>query len=231
MGKTHAALGFCLLLLSASLPPRGHCESEPTGVKPSFTPASPEDAPAAGMFLVAQRELRDLYFGHTVILLLQHDAEGSLGLIVNRRFDLNLAEAVPELDHAEAENHALSFGGPVGTHQVFMLLRDADALPGAYPVTEGIYFSGDRRVLDEMLTRKATDAELRLFIGYAGWGEGQLARELQLGSWHLVHGDSKAVFDGRMDGLWHRLIKTLEPLGIEVRREHGSDLLVRAGGL
>ena len=68
-------------------------------------------------------------------------------------------------------------------------------------------------------------------LGYAGWGEGQLARELQLGSWHLVHGDSKAVFDGRMDGLWHRLIKTLEPLGIEVRRQHGSDLLVRAGGL
>jgi putative transcriptional regulator len=181
--------------------------------------AAPQDSePAPGMFLVAQRGLHGPYFGQTVILLLQHDANGSLGLIINRKFNLQLSDAVEDIDKAEASKHALFFGGPLGTHRVFMLMRHGDAADQAHQIAGDIYFSAHRDVLEDMLERKTPDSELRLFLGYSSWSAGQLAGELTRGSWHLAEGDSEAVFDAASHGLWEQLIETLEPSGIEVKR-------------
>jgi putative transcriptional regulator len=184
---------------------------------PSLSPASQDDEPAPGMFLVAQRSLHDPFFGQTVILLLQHDANGSLGLIINRKFNLQLSDAVKDIDKVEASKHALFFGGPLGTHRVFMLMRHGDATDHAHQIASDIYFSAHRDVLEHLLERKTPDSELRLFLGHASWSAGQLAGELMRGSWHLAEGDSEAVFDAASNGLWEQMIETLEPKGIEVK--------------
>jgi putative transcriptional regulator len=185
--------------------------------------AAPQDSePAAGMFLVAQRGLHDHTFGQTVILLLQHNANGSLGLIVNRKFNLQLSDAVKDIDKAEASKHTLFFGGPLGIHRVFMLMRYGDAAGQAHQVAGDIYFSAHRDVLEHLLEHKTSNNELRLFLGYSSWSAGQLARELTRGSWHLVDGDAAAVFDAASSGLWKQLIETLEPSGIEVKRGEPS---------
>jgi putative transcriptional regulator len=184
---------------------------------PAAVAATPEDEPAAGMFLVAQRGLHDPYFGQTVVLLLQHGASGSLGLIVNRRFNMQLSDAVTDIDEAEASKHALFFGGPLGTHRIFMLMRNGDADGEAHQITADVYFSAHRDVLEQALHRKTPDTEMRLFLGYSSWSAGQLDRELERGSWHLAAGDPKAIFDAASGSLWERLIEILEPSGIEVK--------------
>jgi putative transcriptional regulator len=180
-----------------------------------------DKVPAAGMFLVARRTLSDPYFAETVVLLLEHGAHGTQGLIVNRRFQVSLADAVPELDEPEAEQHRVFFGGPLGSHQIFMLLRNDEPLPQTRHIAADIYFSADREVLDHALTNGTPGSALRFYVGYASWGAGQLAHEIARGSWHLIAADPAVVFDGASEELWHRLIDELEPEGIEVRLDSG----------
>jgi putative transcriptional regulator len=192
--------------------------------------AAPDDQPAAGMLLIAQRDLFDPYFAETVILLLQHDDNGTVGLIVNRKFNMQLSDAVSDIDKAEASKHALFFGGPLGTHRIFMLMRNA-AAGEAHQITANIYFSAHRDVLEQALDRKTPDTEMRLFLGYSSWAAGQLDQELARDSWHLATADPKAIFDAASDRLWERLIEILEPNGIEVKLGPAENFLNAESGL
>ncbi len=178
--------------------------------------SSGDIAPATGMLLVARRNLTGPVFGRTVILLLNHDENGSIGLVLNRRIESTLSSVISGVDD-EADRLPVFFGGPVGMHQVYMLLRNDEPIPHAQHITADIYFSAARPVLDEMLERQVTGSELHLYIGYAGWGAGQLATEIERGSWELAESDPDAVFEASDQSLWQRLIDKLEPIGIEVR--------------
>ena len=226
-----ALLIVCLGILPLTGVTRGLCDSQGDVPTQSMVAASQEDTPAPGMFLVAQRSLHDPYFGRTVILLLQHNKNGSVGLIINHRFNLQLSDAVENIDKVEASKHTLFFGGPLGTHRVFMLMRNGDITGQAHQITSGIYFSAHRETLEHALERKTPDSELRLFLGYSSWSAGQLAAELVRGSWHLAAGDSESIFDSASDGLWERLIETLEPSGIEVKRDNREDLFKPENGV
>lgn len=218
MRRIIALLTVCLGTLMLTGVSRGLSSLHGTASIPAGVAVPQHSEPAPGMFLVAQRGLHDHYFGQTVILLLQHGANGSLGLIINRKFNLQLSDAVKDIDKVEAGKHALFFGGPLGTHRVFMLMRHGDATDQTHQIATDIYFSAHRDVLEQMLERKTPDSELRLFLGHSSWSAGQLAGELMRGSWHLAEGDSEAVFDAAGNGLWRQLIETLEPVGIEVKR-------------
>lgn len=231
MRQIGALLIVCLASLTLTGVSRGLPGFQSTASSPAAVAVSQDSEPARGMFLVAQRGLRDPYFGQTVILLLQHDANGSLGLIVNQKFNLQLSDAIKDIDKAEASKHSLFFGGPLGTHRVFMLMRHGDATGQAEQIAGDIYFSAHRDVLEHALERKTPDSELRLFLGYSSWSAGQLAGELTRGSWHLAAGNSEAIFNTASNGLWERLIDTLEPRGIEVKRGPGEDLFKPATGL
>lgn len=231
MRQIRALLIVCLGSLTLTGVSRGLSALQSTVSPPAPIAVSQDSEPARGMFLVAQRGLHDPYFGRTVILLLQHDANGSLGLIVNHKFNLQLSDAVEDIDKAEASKHSLFFGGPLGTHRVFMLMRHGDATGQAQQIAGDIYFSAHRDVLEHALERKTPNSELRLFLGYSSWSAGQLAGEFMRGSWHLTAGNSEAIFDTASDGLWDRLIETLEPRGIEVKRAPGEGLFKPATGL
>ncbi|MEA2080965.1 MAG: YqgE/AlgH family protein [Pseudomonadota bacterium] len=218
MRRIKALLIICLGILTLTGVTGGLATFRGTAPIPALVAVPQGNEPAPGMLLVAQRGLHDHYFGQTVILLLQHDASGSLGLIVNRKINLQLSDAIEGIDKAEASKHTLFFGGPLGTHRVFMLMRHPDATGQAQQIASDIYFSTHRDVLEHMLERKTPNSELRLFLGYSSWSAGQLAGELTRGSWHLAEGDSEAVFDALSNGLWEQLIETLEPSGIEVKR-------------
>lgn len=194
-------------------------------LQPAVDPQRQDSVPEPGMFLVATRALNDPWFGQSVVLLLEHGAGGSVGLVVNRRFQTRLSEAVPDLEPSEADKHPVYFGGPLGSHQVFMLLRDKEPIPQARHIAADIYFSADRRVLDQALKQKMPGSKLHFYLGYASWTAGQLAHELVRGSWHLASGDPGTVFDDTGKDLWDRLIDELEPLGIEVRVVSPSQLL------
>ncbi len=191
---------------------------------PALAPQQQDGEPAPGMFLVATRDLMDPWFGRSVVLLLDHDDGGSLGLIVNRRFRATLSDAIPELEQPEAARHPVFFGGPLGSHQLFMLLRNDKPVPQTQHIAADIYFSAERSVLDHALQNKTPGDALHFYIGYASWTSGQLAHELARGSWHLVTGNTAVVFEDGAEDLWEQLIDDLEPPGIEVRIDPSAPL-------
>ena len=159
--------------------------------------------PAPGMFLVASPKMRDPRFKQTVILLVEHSAEGSLGFIVNRRTDMTVADAFPELDQHRQLEHALYFGGPVQPSRIMYVYSDTDQIT-EQKVISGVYWGANYEDLKGILNEKNEDT-LRIFFGYAGWGPGQLEFELSLGDWQLLPASSDHIFSKDSKHLWHLL--------------------------
>jgi putative transcriptional regulator len=225
------ALGFVsAVALTMALRGTGSAPGSQNVLQPAAAPHTRDAAPQPGMFLVATRDLSDPWFAQSVVLLLQHNNGGSLGLIVNRRFQTSLSEAIPDLERPEADKHPVFFGGPLGSHQVFMLLRNQEPIPAAHHIAADIYFSADQDALDYALKQNKPADKLHFYLGYASWTAGQLAHELLRGSWHLTSGNADTVFSDTNEALWAQLIDELEPLGIEVRRTPPSQLLVALPG-
>ena len=184
--------------------------------------------PRSGMFLVARRALDDPFFGQSVVYLVEHGEGGTLGLIVNRSSDVSLSEAVPDIDDRHATAHALYYGGPVELPMILMLVRSESPTEGMQHVSQDVYISSDRRVLDALLAAEKPASEVRFYFGHSGWAAGQLDFELERESWHVVTADTDAIFSAKTDALWDLLIERLEPSGIQVDNRPSLPILAFA---
>ncbi len=167
--------------------------------------------PAAGVLLVAKPKMADPRFQETVVLLLAHGEEGTLGLILNRPTDLSLARLMPDLEAPEKERHVIFYGGPVGLNLLLYLVRGTDAPDEARSVLGNVYYGADRDKLGKLLKGPQDAGTLRLYVGHAGWAPGQLAGEIARGDWLLVKGDSRIVFEGDLPNLWRELMQQPPP--------------------
>ena len=190
--------------------------SQRVSISPSL-PGAASIEPAPGVFLVAQRSLDGSHFERTVIYLVEHDEQGTLGLIVNRASKIDISEAIPDIETGEGSGHRLHYGGPVGLSAILILSRGDSAIEGMTHVAEDVYVGSDRLALDALLAEKRSAGEVRFYIGYSGWGPGQLDSELERDSWHVVAAGAKSIFSDDGASLWNRLIESLEPVGIQVR--------------
>ena len=174
--------------------------------------------PLAPGFLVALDPILDPNFARTVVLMLHHDAEqGALGLVLNRSTDFPLSALCESLDlvwQGEATATA-DWGGPVQPNQGWVVYRDALAgVEDAEQVTPQLHWSGSREALERVAEGQANGA--RIFLGYAGWGPGQLEGEIATGAWLVVPLETtradRLVFDTPREELW---TATVRSLGIE----------------
>jgi putative transcriptional regulator len=165
---------------------------------------------AAGKFLVASRDLGDPNFAKTVVLLLGHDDKGSLGLVINRRSRTPLSTLLKEIPEAQNRSDPVFLGGPVEKPSAMALLRARVAPPESRTVVAGVHRLLTRAALQKVFMEKVEESALRIYLGYAGWGPGQLAREVESGAWFLFPADAGAVFDADPDGVWARLIRRTE---------------------
>ncbi len=174
---------------------------------------APAQAPelAAGTFLVASRDLGDPNFSETVILVLRYDEEqGAMGLIVNRRTDLPLSRVFEDVKSAKGRKDQAYMGGPVEPGDVLALLKSSTKLEDAERVFGNVYLISDKDLLEKALADKAEPGAFHVFLGYAGWGPGQLEHEVDLGAWHILPPDAASVFDADPDSVWPRLIRRTE---------------------
>jgi putative transcriptional regulator len=191
------------------------------GLAPVPAPAQAPEL-AAGTFLVASRDLGDPNFSETVILLLRYDEEqGAMGLIVNRRTDLPLSRVFDDVKSAKGRKDLAYMGGPVEPGDVLALLKSSAKLEDADRVFGSVYLISDKELLEKMLADKAESGVFHVFLGYAGWGPGQLEHEMDLGAWHILPADAASVFDADPDSVWPRLIRRTE-LRIARRRERSG---------
>lgn len=156
-------------------------------------------APQAGDLLLAAPGMMDPRFHRTVIYLLQHDEDGSAGVIVNRRFDPVVTGI--SLPDWVADTALVLAGGPVGEDSILALAAVADTPAGAQrAVGRGVCVVD----LDEL-----TDVpipSLRLFVGYAGWGPGQLAGELARHDWLVLGAEPADVLDVDPEDTWRTVL-------------------------
>ncbi len=151
----------------------------------------------AGKLLVATPMLIDPHFWRTVIFMLQHDEEGTVGLVLNRPTPELVVDHLPEWIAGKSDPQRLFYGGPVEPEMAIALgpggVGEQTMLPGV--------------TLVDLSTNPPTDpARIRVYSGYAGWGAGQLEAEIAEGSWYLVQASPDDPFD-RPEGQWARILR------------------------
>lgn len=153
------------------------------------------------MLLVASPTLLDPNFADTVVLLLDADEDGALGVVLNRPSPVAVAEVLGQWSGAVAQPDVLFEGGPVSTDAALAvaLLRDPEEVPVGFRVVEGRLGLVDLDAPAELLSGSL--AGLRIFAGYAGWAPGQLEAEVEEGTWYVAAGEALDVFRGDTDRL------------------------------
>jgi putative AlgH/UPF0301 family transcriptional regulator len=164
----------------------------------------------AGKLLVASRTLGDPNFAETVVLLVRCDVDGVVGLILNRRTDVPLSRVLEQFAGAKDRSDPAYLGGPVEPSAVFALLRSTAKLDGAEQVISGLYLISTKTVFEKVISGRPDPGALHVYLGYAGWSNEQLRKEVEMGSWFIFQGDAPTVFDADPDSLWRQMIKRTE---------------------
>jgi putative transcriptional regulator len=182
----------------------------PAAVAPAAAQSMRPADLGAGKLLVASRDLPDPNFSKTVVLLVQFDEDGVVGLIVNRRSKVPISQVLEDVTGAKERADPVFAGGPVDQTQVIALLRSKNKLDDAAKVVGDVYLVANKQLLEKTLASKVDPERFRVFVGYSGWTEPQLENEVDLGAWYIFRGDAEAVFDSDPESLWPRLIRETE---------------------
>ncbi len=179
-----------------------------------------------GKLLVSARGLGDPNFAETVVLLVQYDQHGALGLMINRRTEATVSRVLKDVDTAKRGSDPIYIGGPVELDTVLALFKSEKKPDEAASVSGDIYLVTAKSPLEKALAASTGGADLRIYLGYCGWDAGQLENEMRLGGWWIFDGNDGAVFDSHPDSLWSRYISRTEQEVVELRPE--SPLLLPA---
>jgi putative transcriptional regulator len=159
-----------------------------------------------GQYLIAGRNLKDPNFLRTVVLIVEHNEAGAMGLVLNRPTNVEIRKALAghfELPEADAPVY---YGGPVEPAALFLLHDSAEQSGGELPILPGLFVGANAEVFEKVVTTAAaTGARYKVFAGCAGWGPGQLEGELERADWHVAPAETEDVFDGDPYDQWERL--------------------------
>lgn len=165
-----------------------------------------------GQLLVAVPHMEDPRFQRSVIYMCSHDREGAIGLIVNKLIEhMPFADLLRQLDvpgEWRDQQIRVHFGGPVEPGRGFVLHSPDYTVEGTKRVGGGMALTGTTEILRDMALGHGPRQSL-LALGYAGWGPGQLDREIQENGWLVVGADAPLLFDRDLDGKWQKAIAKL----------------------
>ncbi|HEU4609267.1 MAG TPA: YqgE/AlgH family protein [Chitinophagaceae bacterium] len=163
--------------------------------------------PGPGILLIAEPFLKDPNFQRTVVLLCDHQKEGSFGFVINRHFDHKLNELMNDMDDLSLP---VFYGGPVQMDSLHFLHQYPEKIPGSYEVQAGIFWGGDFETAISLLREGSIKPDkIRFFIGYSGWSGGQLDMELKEKSWLTVGATRRVVFHNSASEIWKESLKLL----------------------
>lgn len=200
-------------------------DRQPTTAPLGWVPVAGQDI-VAGALVVAMPLLADPNFDHTVIFLLEHSADGTVGVVLNRPSEVTLEHVLPTWAPLATGSEFFHVGGPCQTDAALCLVRGAllDARArveggraelasvGLKPAAAGIYLA-DLDVEPVPSAQLVTD--IRVYAGYAGWSSGQLAAEIAEGAWLCLPARPDDVFTNEPETLWRSVLRRQQgPLGV-----------------
>ena len=168
----------------------------------SWPALADEPKPVTTILLVARADLPDGNFKDSMVLVMNNIGPVPGGLIINRPTRVPVSRLFPDLERLAQVDDKIYFGGPVQIDSVSFLFR-ADAPPEhATRILDGVYISSDADLLHKLLERDKPMEGLRVFIGYSGWGPGQLEAEIARGDWTLAPAEANAIFERKSEHPW-----------------------------
>jgi putative transcriptional regulator len=165
---------------------------------------------AEGKLLVAARGSPDAYFAESVILLARYEERSAVGVIINRRIKVSISRALPGMKGANNRTDPVYDGGPVGRAGVLALLRSANPPQEAGRIFADVYLVSSQSLLESTLAAGTEPDRFRVYLGYCGWGAGQLETEVERGLWHILPASAGTIFDNDPNSVWSRLIQQRE---------------------
>ncbi|MCB0483765.1 MAG: YqgE/AlgH family protein [Flavobacteriales bacterium] len=164
--------------------------------------------PSTGDVLISEPFLADPNFARSVILLIRHDDEGSVGFVLNELARFTIGEVLPDFPMPSLPVY---LGGPVGKQHLFVIHTLGHLLPDAIEISDGLFWGGDFETITAMAKSNELDPNaVKFFAGYSGWSEGQLKKEIFENSWITSRLETPLVMSHQVQQLWK---KTLIKMG------------------
>jgi putative transcriptional regulator len=162
--------------------------------------------PSPGSVLISDPFLDEDFFRRSVILICNHDEEGSFGLVLNNYLNIDLHELEETFPDIQAR---ISVGGPVDTEHLFFIHLFGDQVEASTQIKDNMYFGGDFDQLKELISQDPDGrSKVRFFLGYSGWAKEQLRNELGENSWIVANNiTEQEIFDTYNDELWRTCLE------------------------
>jgi putative transcriptional regulator len=161
--------------------------------------------PSPGKLLIAEPFLDDPYFKRSVVLLTEHNENGSIGFILNKPIEIKLKDAVGELPPIDSNIH---LGGPVARETLHFLHTEGEQIDGSLEIMKGLFWGGNFETLKKLIEQdKIKPESIKFFVGYSGWEPEQLEKELKLNSWIVLEGDLSVIMKRNTANLWKDILK------------------------
>ncbi|TRX60701.1 YqgE/AlgH family protein [Fulvivirga sp. M361] len=163
--------------------------------------------PSKGRLLLSEPFLPDPNFERTVVLLCEHNDDGSFGFVLNKVSAVSLEDIVEGITNFDRDVY---IGGPVQQDSLHFLHRSTE-LEGGTEIVDGLYWGGNFEQLMSMIEmRQVKPGDFKFFVGYSGWETGQLEKELKADSWIVTsEATPDLVFDQEEDVMWKSVLNRL----------------------
>ncbi len=163
-------------------------------------------APQDGRLLIAEPFLGDPNFERSVILLCEHTDEGSFGLVMNQLSNLKLQDVIDDI----FMEFPVYVGGPVEYNTLHYVHRLGNLIPDSVELGNNLYWSGDFDAIKTMINiGKIKEDDIRFFLGYSGWGAGQLDSEMKKNSWVVSETEADIVFESSPKEFWRKVLRNM----------------------
>ncbi len=166
--------------------------------------------PKTGSLIVSEPFMMDPNFKRSVVLLTEYEEAGAIGFILNQRSDLSLNDLISDLNPTD---FPVFIGGPVANDTLHFIHSCYDKLNSGIELSKGVYWGGNFEALQVLINNKELKHdEIKFFIGYSGWGQGQLAQEIEQNSWLVTDKfNSEVLFVEDEENLWREVVIGLGP--------------------
>ncbi len=163
--------------------------------------------PGRGKILISEPLTSDYYFKRSVVLLAEHNEEGSFGVIMNKPLSVRLNEVVKDFPDFNSE---IYLGGPVQNDSLFFIHTLGGKISGSHEIIPGLYWGGEMETVKEMISLNLIQPdEIRFYIGYSGWSPKQLEGELIRNSWLVSFVNANYLLNTSPALLWKRSVEKL----------------------
>ena len=165
-------------------------------------------SPGKGRILISEPFLQDAYFQRSVVLLIEHNTNGSMGFVLNKKTGLWVNDYFGGLENSP--RIPIYLGGPVSSDHLFFIHSLGNEIPDSVQIADNLYFDGDFESLNYyIMSGRPVDGKIKFFLGYSGWTENQLDVEIDQNSWLVSKSTGQNIMLAEGESFWKHSVESV----------------------